>query len=64
LPIAFGSISIMMRTLGGKQFARPELATRAHRLMGWSYAVLYLTQLVVMVGWPARIAIHVVLGVG
>lgn len=62
---------IMMRKLGGKQFVRPGLATRIHRVMGWSFTVLYLILLVVMIGrieryWevaPARIAIHVALAV-
>ena len=68
-----GSVSlvIMMGKLGGKQFARPEFATRVHRVMGWSFAVLYLFLLIVMIGrieryWetaPARIAIHVALAV-
>ncbi|MDD1748616.1 MAG: hypothetical protein LUO89_01960 [Methanothrix sp.] len=68
-----GSVSlvIMMGKLGGKQFARPEIATRIHRVTGWISAVLYLILLVVMVGrieryWetaPARIAIHVALAV-
>jgi hypothetical protein len=65
------SIVIMMRKLGGKQFTRPEIATRIHHVTGWSFAVLYLILLVVMVGrieryWeaaPARIAIHVALAV-
>ena len=65
------SLVVMMRKLGGKQFARPELATRIHRVLGWSFTVLYLTLFVVMIGrieryWevaPARIAIHVALAV-
>ena len=65
------SLVIMMRNLGGKQFARPEFATRIHRFMGWSFVVLYLILLTVMVGrieryWeesPARVAIHVTLAV-
>lgn len=65
------SLVIMMEKLGGKQFARPALATRVHRITGWSVVVLYLILLVVMVGrieryWetaPARIAIHVALAV-
>ncbi len=65
------SLVIMMAKLGGKQFARPERATRIHRVSGWIFVVLYLTLLVVMVGrieryWevsPARIAIHVALAI-
>ncbi len=65
------SLVLMMRKLGGKQFTRPELATRIHRITGWSFAVLYLFLLFVMVGrieryWetaPARIAIHVALAI-
>jgi hypothetical protein len=65
------SLVMMMGKLGGKQIAHPELATRIHRVTGWSFAVLYLILLVVMVErieryWeaaPARIAIHVALAV-
>jgi hypothetical protein len=61
----------MMRKLGGKQFAHPEAASRIHRVTGWSFAILYMILLVVMVGrvdryWevsPARIAIHATLAV-
>ncbi|MDQ5987224.1 MAG: hypothetical protein CSYNP_02961 [Syntrophus sp. SKADARSKE-3] len=71
LIVGGGCLGIMMAQFGGRKFANPDRAKQLHRILGWTYVVLFITLFAVMVNrseqyWetsPPSVAIHVSLSI-